>query len=380
MSNEREVRKERDFWGNEKEVVYDKGERVGEVKTEERGGFLGFGGETVRVEYDRSGVETSYTKQEERGGILGFGSETQEVRYDTSDKEIGHSRVESRGGFLGVGDHHVRVEYDNDNRELSQTNHERRGDFLGFGGERVRVTRYAGSDGGSATSPSGVSPHQASSAVGSSHGTAPPRESTLSSSGSRETHPESGSGLLVLVVTSILLISALYVTSTNNRQPNVKDTTTAQAEVLFGPPELPPNHKVAVDRWLALNTSFRVAMLSDCMCQGDLPAIYKQFDNRHPYYARGDFNADGVEDFAVVVVDRDVKPNTPYPNYFNASLLLFGGPITGKSNPAFMARAIGTPPGAQLFQSTDASSLMVGKWESSGALLVHKSGGYTLRQ
>jgi len=154
VADEREVRKERDFWGNEHEYVYEGDKKVGEIKTEERGGFFGFGGDTVRVEYDTSGNETSYTKEEDRGGFLGFGTEKQEIRYDTSDKEIGHSRVESRGGFLGMGAHHVRIEYDNDDRELSQTNHERRGDFLGFGGQRVRVTRYA--------EPSPAAPREAS--------------------------------------------------------------------------------------------------------------------------------------------------------------------------------------------------------------------------
>lgn len=143
MSDEREVRKETDFWGNEKEVIYENDRKVGEVKTEERGGFLGFGSESVKVEYDNSGHEVSHSKQEERGGFLGIGAEQVEVRYDNTDIEIGHSRVEERGGFFGFGGHHVRVEYDNDQNEISQTNAERRGDFLGIGGERVRVTRYS---------------------------------------------------------------------------------------------------------------------------------------------------------------------------------------------------------------------------------------------
>src|SRR5687768_15902085 len=119
MPREREVRKETDFWGQEKEVVYEGNERVGEVRTEQRGGFLGIGSETVRVEIDRDGNEASYAKQETRGGFMGIGAEPLEVRYDPSDEEVGHARVEERGGFLGVGSHHVRVEYDTGGRELS---------------------------------------------------------------------------------------------------------------------------------------------------------------------------------------------------------------------------------------------------------------------
>lgn len=146
MTEEREVRKETDFWGNEKEVIYEDNCKVGEIRTEARGGFFGIGAEPVKVEYDNSGQEVSYSKQEERGGIFGIGAEQVEVRYDNSDKEIIHSRIEERGGLLGIGAHHKRVEYDNDLNEISQTNTERRGDFLGIGGERIRVTRYSRND------------------------------------------------------------------------------------------------------------------------------------------------------------------------------------------------------------------------------------------
>lgn len=142
MEKEREIRKETDFWGNEKEIIYESGKVVGEIKTEERGGLFGFGAESVRVEYDSSGIEKSYTKQEERGGLFGIGTETQEIRYDPNGNEIGHSRVETRGGILGIGQHHVRVEYDNNGAEVNQSNHEKRSGILGNGAERVRVVRY----------------------------------------------------------------------------------------------------------------------------------------------------------------------------------------------------------------------------------------------
>lgn len=143
MSEHREVRRETDFWGNDKEVIYEDNRRVGELRVEERGGFCGIGGERVKVEYDNNGREAFHSRQEERGGILGIGAENVEVRYDSSGNKISHSRVEERGGFLGFGAHHVRVEYDNCLTEISQTNTESRGGLLGFGGERVRVTRYA---------------------------------------------------------------------------------------------------------------------------------------------------------------------------------------------------------------------------------------------
>jgi hypothetical protein len=142
MAKEREVRKETGFWGNEKEVIYEDGHRVGELRTEERGGFFGLGAEQVKVEYDTRGTEQATYRQEERGGFLGLGSEPVEVRYDSNNRETGYSKVEERGGFLGIGSHHVRVEYDTQGREVSQTAHENRGGFLGLGAESVRVTKY----------------------------------------------------------------------------------------------------------------------------------------------------------------------------------------------------------------------------------------------
>jgi uncharacterized protein YraI len=142
MADEREIRKETGFWGGEKEVIYENGQKVGEIKSEERGGFFGIGGDTVKVEYNTNGDEVGYTKQEERGGFFGIGTEKVHVRYDAHGEEVGQSRVEEKGGFLGIGAHHVRIEYDTDGNEVSQSNWEKRGGFLGIGEERVRVTRY----------------------------------------------------------------------------------------------------------------------------------------------------------------------------------------------------------------------------------------------
>lgn len=141
MTNEREVRKERNFWGKESEVIYENGRKVGEIRPEERGGLFGIGAETVKVEYSADGKEVGYTKQEERGGFLEIGTEKANVRYDSRGNEVGYSRIEERGGILGVGADHVRVEYDKNGNELGRTTWEKRGGLLGIGGERVRVTR-----------------------------------------------------------------------------------------------------------------------------------------------------------------------------------------------------------------------------------------------
>jgi hypothetical protein len=169
VADEKTVKEETDFWGNKQDVIYENGRKVGTVSLEEKGGFFGFGAETVKVERDLGGNETSHTKNEERGSFFGFGGERTEVRYSPSGEEIGTSKVEKRGEFFGFGGEHVRVERTNDGEESGQTHWERRGGFLGFGGERVRVTRQTNRSDGQGRQHSGGSGYSASS--GSSGGT-----------------------------------------------------------------------------------------------------------------------------------------------------------------------------------------------------------------
>lgn len=143
MASERETRTERDFWGIEREYIYEDGKRVGEYKFEDRGGILGFGDERQRVEYDLDGREVGYSRQERRGGFLGFGEEDVEADYDRDGNRAGYSRVEERGGFLGIGTRHERIGYDENDNEVSSTHWERRGGILGIGERRARVTRFS---------------------------------------------------------------------------------------------------------------------------------------------------------------------------------------------------------------------------------------------
>jgi hypothetical protein len=142
MTGERETRTQTDIWGTEHEYIYEDGERVGEYKNEDRGGFLGIGTERQRVEYDSDHEEVGYSRAEKRGGFLGIGAEDVEANYDGRGERAGYSRVEERGGFLGIGSHHARIGYAEDGCEISSTQTESRGGFLGIGERRVRVTRY----------------------------------------------------------------------------------------------------------------------------------------------------------------------------------------------------------------------------------------------
>jgi len=142
MSKDREIKTETNWIGEEKQVIYEDGQKVGEVRSEDRGGLFGIGAERVDVEHRNDRSEVSYSKSEDRGGLLGIGAEETRVTYDSNtDQEIEASRVEERGGLFGICSHHVRVGRDSDGNEISQTNHENRGGFLGIGAERVQVRR-----------------------------------------------------------------------------------------------------------------------------------------------------------------------------------------------------------------------------------------------
>lgn len=140
VANEREVRKETTWLGEEKEVIYEEGKKVGEVKSEKRGGFLGIGAETVRVERDNNGRQVTYEREENRGGFFGVGSTPTQVKYGPDGNVKSFSQIETRGSVFGIGGNDVRIERDADGSEIGQVRWERRGGFLGLGGERVRVS------------------------------------------------------------------------------------------------------------------------------------------------------------------------------------------------------------------------------------------------
>jgi hypothetical protein len=97
-----------------------------------------------------------------------------------------------------------------------------------------------------------------------------------------------------------------------------------------------PEQKV-LGAWLGRHPDFRVATDPDCDCAEDIQQMKTGYGGNwipvpdyHPYVATGDFNSDGVRDFAVVVIDRSKSAQ-------NFVLLVFNGPFGSKSaTPAFV--------------------------------------------
>ena len=136
--------------------------------------------------------------------------------------------------------------------------------------------------------------------------------------------------------------------------------------------------------WLAQRPHYRLATDKDCDCAGDIKlmktrygGLTKPVRDYHPYVATGDFNGDGVEDIAVVVLDRSKKGK-------KFGLIVFNGPFkSDTASPAFMESGLDLkysglvygPPRPKPYR------LVLGPFESdSGVLLIPHGRSYRLEQ
>jgi hypothetical protein len=90
---------------------------------------------------------------------------------------------------------------------------------------------------------------------------------------------------------------------------------------------LSAEQRTVLDIWLSQHGTYRIARDADCRCADSIQnmkttygAGVKALADFHPYVVTGDFNGDGVEDFAVAVVDRSRKTG-------NFAVLVFDGPL-----------------------------------------------------
>lgn len=69
-----------------------------------------------------------------------------------------------------------------------------------------------------------------------------------------------------------------------------------------------PQQAKVLQKWLEMNKEYRMATLEDCNCIDDVKLmrlgdgeVRKPQPAYQPHYALGDFNGDGIQDFAVIV-------------------------------------------------------------------------------
>ncbi len=98
-----------------------------------------------------------------------------------------------------------------------------------------------------------------------------------------------------------------------------------------------PHEQKALTNWLANHPQFRAATDIDCDCSEDIQqmkagdrGIWRPVPDYHPYVATGDFNGDGLRDFAAVVIDKTKSTH-------QFTLLVFNGPLDSNAVvPAFV--------------------------------------------
>jgi hypothetical protein len=145
---------------------------------------------------------------------------------------------------------------------------------------------------------------------------------------------------------------------------------------------LTPQERKVLEGWLGQHPEFRVATDEDCDCADDIKEMkagdggeWKPVPDYHPYVATGDFNGDGVQDFAVVLIDLSKQEK-------NFVLVVFNGPFkSAKGTPAFVKAGLDLkyyglfygPPRPKPYR------LLVGRFETdSGWLVVPHGRGYKL--
>lgn len=133
---------------------------------------------------------------------------------------------------------------------------------------------------------------------------------------------------------------------------------------------LRPQHREVFEQWLTSSArlaKLRVATDSDCLNKSGLAATRKeQGRNYHPYYAVGDFNRDGREDFAVAFVN-DRKRQQKF------SFAIFNGPFGKSSVPAYIDENVDLSV-MGFFYGGKGSDLLLGEFESDYCVILKPRG------
>lgn len=130
-----------------------------------------------------------------------------------------------------------------------------------------------------------------------------------------------------------------------------------------------PEHKAILEKWLRRQPQLRVAIEADCKNrQGLMDARLEHGENYHPYYAVGDFNRDGREDFAVVLISKQRRAR-------NFSIAIFNGPFTG--TPVFYTGGVDLSAGGLVFRADN--RLVAGVFQTDDCVVLKPKGrGYVM--
>jgi hypothetical protein len=136
------------------------------------------------------------------------------------------------------------------------------------------------------------------------------------------------------------------------------------------------NQQRVINFWLQHHPEYRLATDNDCQCVDAIRrmrqgygGIYKPVPDYHPYMVSGDFNGDGVLDFAVFVVNRRTR---------KFKLLVFNGPFSyADVSPAFASEDGGFDARQAFFYGPPRPKpyrLLIGPFESDNSVLLIPNG------
>jgi len=137
------------------------------------------------------------------------------------------------------------------------------------------------------------------------------------------------------------------------------------------PAYVSPEHRSVLRGWLEFHPEFRLALDSDCDCAESIETtrkgqggVWQPQPTFHPFYVTGDFNSDGKEDFAVVLLKGTQK-----------FVAIFNG---GQKQPGYLTRIDNStalffgPPRPAPYR------LVMGAFFSEGVVLQPVGSGYAL--
>ena len=127
-------------------------------------------------------------------------------------------------------------------------------------------------------------------------------------------------------------------------------------------------HRATLERWLQGKPALRLATEKDCQNKEGLAASRAEYGRDYqPYYAVGDFNRDGQQDFAVALINGQKRSR-------KFAIAIFNGPFNQKRTnlPAFFTEGSDLSEGGLFVLS--GNRLVAGVFQSDNCVVLRPRG------